>query len=379
MNKIELRVWLCLTPLLSILSCDKQEDLTVLTPDPPNEDISFYKGADLSYVNEMIDCNAVYYNSYNVVQDPFEIFDDAGANLIRTRLWHNPTWTNYSNFEDVKLTISKALSRGMRSLLDFHYSDTWADPSHQLVPSAWAEVVNNRPVLGDSLYNYTFAVLQKLKNANALPNIVQIGNETNAMILQEGSPIWPIDWARNAYLLNKGIAAVKDFSQANNVNIEIMLHIAQPENGLWWFEQAENSGVTDYDWIGLSYYPRWSDYNIETLGSAIETLIATYGKRLMIVETAYPYTLQDVDDANNVLGESALVSGYPASDQGQFDYLIALTETVSEAGGEGIVYWEPAWISTDCFTLWGQGSHWDNATLFNHQRKPTLGMSWYSN
>ena len=143
--------------------------------------------------------------------------------------------------------------------------------------------------------------------------------------------------------------------------------------------KPKTAGVTDYDWIGLSYYPRWSDYNIETLGSAIETLIATYGKRLMIVETAYPYTLQDVDDANNVLGESALVSGYPASDQGQFDYLIALTETVSEAGGEGIVYWEPAWISTDCFTLWGQGSHWDNATLFNHQRKPTLGMSWYSN
>lgn len=107
---------------------------------------------------------------------------------------------------------------------------------------------------------------------------MQVGNEINGMILQQGELEWPIDWDRNAYLLNKGIQAVRDIASQNESNIEIMLHIAQPENGLWWFEQATANGVTNFDWIGLSYYPIWSDYNLENVSSALQTLISTYDK-----------------------------------------------------------------------------------------------------
>ncbi|MDA9622922.1 arabinogalactan endo-1,4-beta-galactosidase [Flavobacteriaceae bacterium] len=364
--------------LLSILliSCSKDY------PDSPEkENLNsnvFYYGADLSYVNEMEECGAVYKDFNGNDKDPYKIFSEAGTNIVRIRLWHNPKWTNYSNFSDVKKSIQRAKSEGMKVLLDFHYSDTWADPSNQEIPSAWLTQINNTGPLGDLLYNYTYDTLNDLANSNLLPDIVQIGNEINAMILQNEEVKWPIDWIRNSSLINKGIKAVRDINSLKNKQIEIMLHIAQPENGLWWFEQASAAGVIDYDWIGLSYYPMWSEYDLNSIDTPIKTLIETYDKRLMIVETAYPFTLENVDNANNILNEDALISGFPASQQGQLDYLNALKVKIFESGGEGVIYWEPAWVSTSCSTLWASGSHWDNATLFDHNNKSNLGMQFYN-
>jgi arabinogalactan endo-1,4-beta-galactosidase len=364
--------------VISILfiSCSKDDSETVIIENTSSN--VFYYGADLSYVNEMEDCGAVYKDSNENFKDPYKIFAEAGTNLVRIRLWNNPTWTNYSNINDVKKSIQRAKSEGMNVLLDFHYSDSWADPSNQEIPAAWLNQINNTELLGDLVYNYTFDTLNELYNSNLLPEIVQIGNEINAMILQNGEVKWPIDWLRNSALINKGIKAVRDISNQKNKKIEIMLHIAQPENALWWFGEAFDAGITDFDWIGLSYYPLWSEYNLNTINVPLKNLIETYAKKLMIVETAYPFTLTNADSANNIIGENALIPGYPASQQGQLDYLNDLKTKISESGGQGIIYWEPAWVSTNCKTLWGQGSHWDNATLFDHNNKSTLGMQFYN-
>ena len=362
--------------LVLLISCSKDDSEPVIIENPSSN--VFYYGADLSYVNEMEDCGAVYKDSNENFKDPYKIFAEAGTNLVRIRLWHNPIWTNYSNINDVKKSIQRAKSEGMNVLLDFHYSDSWADPSNQEIPAAWLNQINNTELLGDLVYNYTFDTLNELYNSNLLPEIVQIGNEINAMILQNGEVKWPIDWLRNSALINKGIKAVRDISNQKNKKIEIMLHIAQPENALWWFGEAFNAGITDFDWIGLSYYPLWSEYNLNTIDTPLKNLIETYAKKLMIVETAYPFTLTNADSANNIIGENALIPGYPASQQGQLDYLNDLKTKISESGGQGIIYWEPAWVSTNCKTLWGQGSHWDNATLFDHNNKSNLGMQFYN-
>lgn len=363
--------------LLSCSPSDVQENIIIIEEEL-NPTINFYYGADLSYVNEMQDCGAAYKDLNGVTKDPYKIFKEAGANLVRVRLWHNPTWTNYSNYEDVKKTIYRAKAEGMKVLFDFHYSDTWADPSKQEIPAAWVNEVNNTAALGDLLYNYTYKTLNDLAKANLLPDIVQVGNEINPMILQHGIQKWPIDWERNSFLINKGIKAVRIISEEKNKKIDVMLHIAQPENGLWWFKQATQNGVTDFDWIGLSYYPIWSDYTLDNVSGAFKTLINTYKKRLMVVETAYPFTMENADSANNILDNKALVSGYPATQKGQLDYLNKLKEIIKNSGGEGLIYWEPAWVSTNCSTLWGQGSHWDNATLFDHNYKAILGMQFYN-
>lgn len=347
------------------------------TSDEINEN-KFYLGADLSYVNEMENCGAIYKNEDNVQKDVFKVFADKGSNIVRVRKWHNPNWTAYSNYSDVEKTIKRAKESKMEVLLDFHYSDDWADPNKQEIPKAWLPVADNLEILGDSIYNYTYKTLEKLHAKNLLPEMVQVGNETNMMILQKDDKANPMNWSRNAFLLNKGIKAVRDLSLEKNIEIEIMLHIAQPENGLWWFKQATENGVLDYDWIGLSYYPKWSSYNLTQVSEAFKTLINTYKKKLMVVETAYPFTLENSDAANNILGNDALIPGYEATQEGQLKYLLDLKKAIKDAGGLGLVYWEPAWISNNCSTRWGNGSHWDNATLFDFDSKPTKAFDIFS-
>jgi len=365
---------------LTVSACElnSEQGITDREPEEPTPaETDFIRGADLSYVNEMLDCGATYYNSDGQAEDPYVQFGEAGTNLARFRLWHNPDWTDYSDYADVKQAIARAKAEGMNVLLDFHYSDDWADPGRQYIPEAWLPVVNNTQALGDSVYNYTYKVLTDLANEDLLPEYVQVGNETNAEILQDPNQNYGLNWSRNASLLNRGLRAVRDVAEEQNAEIELMLHIAQPENALWWFREATENGIVDYDWIAISYYPLWSDYNLENLPTAIATLTDTYDKRLMVVETAYPFTLDNADNANNIMGSDALVSGFPASPDGQYDYLVALEEAISEGGGEGLIYWEPAWVSTSCRTQWAQGSHWDNATLFDQSNIALKGMTYF--
>lgn len=351
--------------LLLILCCSGWNTwATAATAEKP-----FYVGADLSYVNEMEDCGATYYDQ-GKKQDPFKLFADKGSDLVRVRLWHDADWTAYSDLNDVSKTLQRAKDNNMKTLLDFHYSDTWTDPEKQFIPKAWAHITSTDE-LAQTLYNYTTNTLATLDAKNLLPDMVQVGNETNIEILQQektlvhGIP----NWKRNAQLLNSGIKAVRDYSNKVGKPIQIVLHIAQPENALWWFKQAHENGIGDYDIIGLSYYPQWSTYKLPDLPTAIKELKSTYHKEVMIVETAYPWTLKNFDTAGNVLDKKALQREYPASTEGQLQYLLALTSLVKTSGGLGVIYWEPAWVSTRCKTLWGQGSHWENASFFDAARR----------
>lgn len=351
-----------------IISCSKS---TLETIEDDNRALSFYSGVDLSYVNEMEDCGAIFKNLDNAVQDPYKIFYDAGAKIVRIRLWNNPEWTNYSNIEDVKKSISRAKMLGLKILLDFHYSDTWADAGKQIIPKEWEELIDDQNALGQKVYSYTKSVLEVLIAENLKPDIVQIGNEINTMILQEeNNHNSEIDWDRNSFLINSGISAVRDLEKG----IEVMLHIAQPENASWWFSEASTNGITDFDWIGLSYYPKWSTVNIDDIDLEVKSLIENYNKRLMVVETAYPFTLESKDNASNILGEDSLISNFPASVDGQHNYLKYLKSKLISGGAEGLIYWEPAWVSTRCKTLWGTGSHWENSTLFNFENKANKGV-----
>lgn len=343
-------VWVGL--LISLFSCDA-------------EPTKMYLGADLSYVNEMEDCGGKFQENGKAV-DPYKLFSEKGCNLVRVRLWNNPEWSGYSDYKDVELTIRRSKAQGMEVLLDFHYSDTWADPHHQDIPKAW-EKIEDPGILGDSLYNFTYGTLMKLASQDILPELVQVGNETNIEIMQpaDSTNVETINWERNIFLLNKGIRAVKDVSLKTGHDIGVVIHIAQPENALWWFAEAEKNGLRNYDWIGLSYYPKWSTYKFNDLPMAIDSLTSRFGKKVMIVETAYPFTFKNADEAGNILGEDALIAGYPATPQGQLRYMQDLVKLTRQGGGLGVIYWEPAWISTPCSTPWGKGSHWDNAIFFD--------------
>lgn len=330
-----------------------------------------YLGADMSYVNEMEDCGAVYRLKGKSI-DPFALFKKEGGNLVRVRIWVNPTWTKYSNYDDVLKTIHRAHAAGLQVLLDFHYSDTWADGGKQIAPAAWANLGTDDQVR--ALHDYTLETLRKLDASHDMPELVQVGNEINPELLggKEGKPI---NWERNARLINAGIEAVQEAGRAGSIAPRIMLHIAQPENILPWFDAATKAGVKGYDVIGISYYKKWSKWDLSQLKATIARAKSRYGKDVVVVETAYPFTLQNADSAPNLLGTDALIPGYPATAEGQRRYMVDLMQLTLDAGGIGVVYWEPYWVSTKCRTPWGQGSGWDNAAWFDnpdHQALPVF-------
>ena len=326
---------------------------------------SFNFGADLSYVNEMEDCGGVYRENGKPV-DPYELFARRGTDLVRVRLWNDADWTDYSDLEDVKKTIARAREQGMEVLLDFHYSDEWADGDKQIIPKAWTDIESTAE-LAETLYDFTYRTLMALHKDGLFPESVQVGNETNPEIMRgpdNGKD--PINWDRNAALLNAGIRAVRAASEEAGIPVKVMLHIAQPENVMPWFEAAWEAGVHDFDQVGVSYYRRWSTEDFSGLSRVLNEVKQRFpSSEVILVETSYPWTLEGADEAANLLSENTLIEGYPASVEGQTDYLVDLTQLVIDAGGSGIVYWEPAWISTECSTRWGKGSHWENATFFD--------------
>lgn len=343
-------------------------------------------GLDLSYVNQMEDCGALYYDADGQQGEPFAILSDAGANMVRIRLWNDPSWTSYSNLEDVKRSMERALGLGMEVMLDFHYSDFWADPSRQWKPAAWNGVSSTED-LGDSLYTYTYETLSYLAGEGLVPAIVQVGNEINGNILIERtsqdiddkSPgMYPVDWDRQVALLHRAIAAVDQVNAELGTGIRSLVHVAQPENATGWFAQASAAGLSGYDIIGISYYPEWSDHGIRQLGEHIAFMVAEYGREVMVVEIGYPWTFQNNDGAGNILGWDSKLEVYDSevSREIQRDFMTEVSWLVKENGGTGIFYWEPAWVSTACSTMWGKGSHYDNACLFDFDNRLHAGAEY---
>jgi len=348
---------------------------------------SFYFGADMSYVNEMEDCGVSYYENQNP-GDPYTIFNNHGCNLVRLRLWHTPSWYDdlnsgkrYSDLEDVKIAITRARQNGQKVLLDFHLSDNWADPSSQLVPNAWLPIVDDIDILKDSLYNYMFNTLDRLNEHNLLPEFIQIGNETNKGILlsPEDNAGWTLDWDRNAELFNHAIKAIEDFEQMSGKDIKTVIHLAGPEDAEWLMDGFFSNQVTDFDIIGLSYYWAWhKPTSIRETGEIIRTLKALYpAKEVLIVETGYIWTTEWNDNASNIISETH-PDYHPASPENQRDWLVDLTQEIIESGGMGVIYWEPCWVSSSCFTQWGQGSHQEHATFFDFDNNLLLpgGIEW---
>lgn len=328
-----------------------------------------YAGVDLSYVNEMEDCGAEY-RVRGERQDPYQLFADAGANLVRLRLWNAPDWTRYSTEADVTRSIERAHKAGMKVLLDFHYSDDWADPQKQTIPAAWKDDIDDADKLAAHVYEYTRDVLARLNAKGHLPYMVQVGNEINTQMLRPADTKGePIDWARNARILNAGVKAVREARAADGSSPKVMLHVAQPENVEPWFSAGVAAGVRDFDYIGVSYYPKWSSLTMKQAEAALTRIVKRFGRPIIVVEVSYPFTLRDAGDkAPNLLGADSLHDGYPATQRGQQRFMNDIVQMTLRVGGVGVVYWEPAWVSTKCATRWGTGSHWENATLFDFRK-----------
>ena len=332
----------------------------------------FIMGADLSYVSQIEDNGAVY-KINNQPKDAFEIFKSIGTNTARVRLWNNPTWQlpvtggkMYSDLMDVEKTMRRAKQQGMAVCLDLHYSDDWADPDKQITPAAW----KNLPIsiLKDSVYNYTLAVLNYFSEKNLTPEIIQIGNETTfGMLWPAGKIENNSNWENFGTLLNSGIKAVRDFSTNATIHPKIIIHVAQLQYANWWTKNIIEKGhVTDFDILGISHYYKWSTVNsMQAIGDTIQLLKNNFNKPIVLVETAFAWTNDNADTYGNLFYSTTPIEGYSFTKEDQQRYMKDLIQTLITNGGTGIMYWEPAWITSSMKDRWGKGSSWENNTFFD--------------
>lgn len=330
----------------------------------------FVMGADLSYVNQVEDYGGVYKDGGKQA-DPYEIFRNHGANVVRVRLWHTPKWVAdlnngkyYYDLAGTEQTIRRAKQAGMAVNLDIHYSDTWADPDHQEIPAAWKNL--NLVQMKDSVYQYTLRVLNYLKSKNLVPEMVQVGNENNNGMLWPTGKVSGNNFNAFAQLLNSGIKAVRDFSATSEIKPRIILHVAQIQFADFWTRGIVHNGVTDFDILGLSHYTKWSTVQtMQAVTDSIRQLVDRFGKTVMVVETAYPWTGGNGDSYNNIFSPADAAPGYTLSKEDQLRYMKDLTQAIIKGGGKGIMYWEPAWISSRLNDGWGVGSSWENNAYFD--------------
>ena len=155
-----------------------------------------------------------------------------------------------------------------------------------------------------------------------------------------------------------------------------MIGIAAPENVAGFFRGISAHGNVDFDVLGFSYYDNWSDVPLDSIDVYVRRFREEFGRDVMIVETAYPWSLEGADSYGNILGERALADGFPATVMGQRDYMIALVREIMAGGGSGIMYWEAGWITSGMRDLWGTGSSWENAALFDFEGNAHAGFDF---
>jgi arabinogalactan endo-1,4-beta-galactosidase len=301
-----------------------------------------YKGADWSSVPVEEKAGKSYKNTAGTTQ-PFEtILKASGANTVRQRIWVNPSDGNYNLDYNIKLA-KRAKAAGLKIYLDLHYADSWADPGKQPTPSAWASQGIND--LANTVYQYTLNIANTFASNGIDVALMSIGNEITAGLL------WPLGKIANsggayntARLLHSAAWGIKDSNWGTKPLI--MIHL---DNGWnwdtqkWWYDLILSQGpllASDYDVQGVSYYPFYnSAAKLSALKTSITNMRSTYGKQVQVVETNWPTYCP-----NPAYAFPSDISSIPFSPEGQTTFMKNLASTISAAGGNGLFYWEPAWI-----------------------------------
>ncbi len=304
------------------------------------------KGADMSWLTQMEASGYKFYNNSGVQQDCMQILKDKGINAIRLRAWVNPA-DGWCNTADVVAKALRAQKLGMKIMIDFHYSDTWADPGKQTKPAAWANL--DFAMLNTTLSTYTISVMTALKTNGITPDWVQVGNETNdGMLWEDGRA--SKNMANFAALVSSGYNAVKSVSSSTPV----IVHLSNGyDNNLfrWMFDGLKANGAK-WDIIGMSLYPsttNWQTYDSQCLDN-MNDMVARYNTPVMIVEVG-------MDASQATTCKSFLTD------------LIGRVKLVKNSGGLGVFYWEP-----EAYNWQGYG-----LGAFDTSGKPTVALDAFMN
>lgn len=346
----------------------------------------FIFGMDASAVPSLEAGGVKYYDHDGTEKDVYQILSENGVNYIRVRVWNDPFDKNGNGYGggncDIENAIAigkRATKYGMKLLVNFHYSDFWADPAKQMVPKEWAGM--NIDLKSEALYSYTKECLEKLVAAGVDIGMVQIGNETNGAMCGESSSKVG-GWKKITQLMSAGSKAVREVCP----DALIAIHFANPEKVTNYESYSANLDYygVDYDVFASSYYPYWHG-TYDNLAEVLNKVTQKYGKKVMVAETSYAYTPENTDFYGNTVGEGdGLVKNYPYTVQGQANLVRDVIDTVVNKmeNGIGIFYWEGTWIASggdsyeENLALWEKyGSGW--ASSYAADYDPDDAGKWY--
>lgn len=339
------------------LSCSSDSSSDAQQPVPEAEMI---RAADMSYL-PLIESEGTVYKHNGVAQDPIITLKNAGCNTIRIRLWQNPS-DGHCGLAEVKAFALRVKQAGLKVWLSVHYSDSWADPGTQTKPALWQSM--DFTTLKNTVAAYTTQVMTEIQ-----PDIIQIGNETNdGMLWPEGK------LSSNEAQYLQLVASASTAIRSQSATTKIMLHFAGITGSDYYFNKGQN---IDYDYIGLSYYPIWHGKNLATLQNTMNSLGQTHNKKVIIAETAYPFTFGYNDYTNNIIGlQDQIIPAFSATNTGQKGFLTAIKNAVNQSStGIGFCYWGAEWIAFRGPTA-TNGSSWENQALwdFNNNSLPVLDV-----
>lgn len=327
-----------------------------------------YKGVDWSSLL-VEEAAGKSYAIASGAKKPLEnVFAAYGVNTVRQRIWVNPANGDYDLDYNLKLA-KRAKAAGLGVYLDFHYSDIWADPGHQGTPAAWANY--DIDDLAYKVYNYTKDTMNSFQEAGVPLSLVSIGNEIrNGLLWPLGNLSAPNGPHNVARLLHSASSGIKDSSMSPQP--KIMIHL---DDGWdysiqeYWYDTVLGQGPlskSDFDIQGVSYYPFYnSEATLEALNSSLRQMSSKYGKDVMVVETDWPTECSDPEYAF-----PADAKDIPFSAAGQTTWMKDVAAVVASAGGNGLFYWEPAWIDNA-----GLGSSCENNLMFDSSGKALSSMS----
>ena len=333
-------------------------------------------GADISSLKKSEDYGGVYAYENGTQADALKILKDHGMNYARLRVWLKSPDGYHGKTQ--LLDMAKRLKvHDIKLLVDFHYSDSWADPGKQPKPAAWEGLEFDG--LKKALYDHTFDICNSLMEQGTPPDMVQVGNEiTNGMVWPDGRNDENFD--NLAALLKEGYRAVKDCSQETLV----MLHLDNGGNNAMyrrWFDNILEHEVP-FDLIGVSYYPYWHG-TLDDLRNNLNDIALRYDKDFIVVETAYPFTPEDKDNYPNVMKDQA-IPGYPFTPEGQQNMLAAIMDIIRatpNGHGLGIMWWDAVWTAVPG-NGWDPadpttGNGWENQALFDFEDRALPAMSLF--
>ncbi len=333
---------------------------------------SFILGVDVSELIAQEKSGVLYYDESGAPADALKILADHGIDHIRLRVWNDPFDAEGNGYgggnidADAAAALSaRASALGMKTLIDFHYSDFWADPSRQIAPKAWAGM--DLAEKEEAIAAYTRESLARILDAGGDVDMVQIGNETTNGMAGE------YDLASMARLMRAGCAAVRETEAAYGREIRVSIHLTDLQNadGLLGILRTLIARGAEFDEVALSYYPFWHG-TLDDLQYIIRRIHGDFGKRVFIAETSWPFTLEDGDGSGNVIGYDPGM--YPVSPEGQAEAMRAIIRTAAEEGARGLFWWGGIWtpVSPDReknLSLWETcGSGW--ATRFANSYDP---------